>query len=81
MLILNPKICEVLGGNVDHLIQKWKQSKVLFCFKHKQSKMNVILNKSKELQELQHMRGKNLTHSAPPAWVPFGTRQVIQGKI
>ena len=29
------------------------------------------------------MRGMNLTHSAPPVWVPFGTRQgqVVQGKI
>ena len=30
LLILNPKTCEVLGGNVEHLIQKWKQSKVIY---------------------------------------------------
>jgi tudor domain-containing protein 3 len=58
LLILTSKTCELLGGNVEVLVQKWKQSK--------------------ELQEMQLMRGKNLTHTAPPKWIAFGSKQISQ---
>ncbi len=59
-LLLTKQCCQVLGGHVDYLVQKWRTAKDI---------LNNVRNNN-------NANGDGaVRNDAPPPWVPFGAKQ------
>jgi hypothetical protein len=79
LLILDSKNTDVLGGEVDYMVTKWKANKVrlgLILIYIKRQKILIIEIKIIFIEDLtNHIRIFCQTDNPPPPWVPFGIKQ------
>lgn len=64
-LLLTPAVVKVLGGHVEHMVEKWKASKVGVC----SCRIHVTILLEKVVTERSKVTGN--VGDGPPAFVPF----------